>query len=51
MIDNSEPVDFNVFIPCQYRTDNNKCVGTNDDCFIDNVPANCPLLLKEGDEK
>lgn len=47
---NNEPIDFNIYVPCRYRTQNNKCEKTNDDCIIDNVPCNCPLM-KGGDEE
>lgn len=40
---NNEPVDFNTYVHCRYRTENSECEKTNDDCFIDDVPWSCPL--------
>lgn len=49
---NNEPIDFNIYVPCRYRTQNSECEKTTDDCFIDNVPCNCPLMKgdKENDK-
>ena len=41
------PDGFNPYVPCRYRTDNDECIKTNEDCFIDDVPRNCPILRGE----
>ena len=46
---NNEPIEFDIYVPCRYRTENNECGKTNESCCIDNTPCNCPLM--KGGEK